>query len=162
MQAGIITEEEARNNLIKDPDSGFNDITDELPEGEETSFFGEEEPEGNGNTQQDPFSIDAEWKESDHPRKKNGQFGNGGGNSSKSERKPTERHNRVKTRQRKPLSMSNYEKAVLRDAVARNQFNDEEKGNGYAVRNTSQYSYLVKIENADLLSYTPISRSKIK
>ncbi len=58
--------------------------------------------------------------------------------------------------------MSNYEKAVLRDAVARNQFNDEEKGNGYAVRNTSQYSYLVKIENADLLSYTPISRSKIK
>ena len=162
LQAGIITEEEARNNLIKDPDSGFNDITDELPEGEETSFFGEEEPEGNGNTQQDPFSEDAEWKESDHPRKKNGQFGNGGGSSSKSERKPTERHNRVKTRQRKPLSMSNYEKAVLRDAVARNQFNDEEKGNGYAVRNTSQYSYLVKIENADLLSYTPISRSKIK
>lgn len=32
LQSGIITEEEARNNLIKDPDSGFNDITDELPE----------------------------------------------------------------------------------------------------------------------------------
>ena len=35
-------EEEARNNLIKDPDSGFNDITDELPEGEEPSFFDDE------------------------------------------------------------------------------------------------------------------------
>lgn len=61
LQSGIITEEEARNNLIKDPDSGFNDITDELPEGEgvnEPSFFDDEDKEGNGNTQQNPFSMD--------------------------------------------------------------------------------------------------------
>lgn len=41
LQSGIITEEEARDNLIKDPDSGFNDITDELPD--EDLGFGEEE-----------------------------------------------------------------------------------------------------------------------
>lgn len=44
IQSGIITEEEARNNLIKDPDSGFNDITDEIIEDNETSLFEEEEP----------------------------------------------------------------------------------------------------------------------
>lgn len=105
-----------------------------------------------------------QWREENHPRKENGQFGEGNGsnNSSKSKNKPSERHNRVKNRQRKPLNMSDTEKAVLRDAVARNLFNDEEKENGYAVRNTSQYSYLVKIDNAELLSYTPVSRSKIK
>lgn len=65
LQSGIITEEEARNNLIKDPDSGFNDINDELPEGEnEPSFFDDEEQEGNGNTSQNPFSMDedTEWR----------------------------------------------------------------------------------------------------
>ncbi len=58
--------------------------------------------------------------------------------------------------------MSNYEKAVLHDAVAQKQFDEEEKANGYAMRNTSQYKYWVKIEDADLLSYTPIRRWKNK
>jgi hypothetical protein len=58
--------------------------------------------------------------------------------------------------------MSDYEKAVLRDAVARNQFNDEEKESGYAYRYTSQYQYWVKIEDPELLSYTPIRRWNIK
>lgn len=58
--------------------------------------------------------------------------------------------------------MSDYEKAVLHDAIARKQFDDEEKECGYAIRNTSQYSYTVKIDNAEHLSYTPIKRKKIK
>jgi phage-related protein (TIGR01555 family) len=161
VNAGVISPDEVRNKLIKNPDSGFNDIEDDLPEDDEPFNFGEEEQEGNGETPQDPFSMDEDWKESDHPRKENGEFTNGS-NSSSSKNKPSERHNRVRNRQRKPLNMSNTEKAVLRDAVARNQFNDEEKESGYATRYTSQYSYLVKIDNADLLSYTPISRSKIQ
>jgi hypothetical protein len=159
--AGVITPDEVRNKLIKNPDSGFNDIADDLPEDDEPFNFGEEEQEGNGETPQNPFSMDEDWKESDHPRNENGEFTNGS-NSSSSKNKPSERHNRVRNRQRKPLNMSNTEKAVLRDAVARNQFNDEEKESGYATRYTSQYSYLVKIDNADLLSYTPIRRWKNK
>lgn len=58
--------------------------------------------------------------------------------------------------------MSDYEKAILRDAVARNQFNDEEKEIGYATRYTSQYKYTLRIDDADTLSYTPIRRWKIK
>lgn len=158
LQAGIITEEEARNNLIKDPDSSFNDITDELPE---DALFGDEPDDGGSSNEPNPFSFDAEWKESDHPRKKNGQFGKGGGSSAKSN-KSSNRHNNVTNRERKPLKLNNSEKAVLRDAVARNQFNDEEKESGYAIRFTSQYKYTLKIDNADILSYTPIRRWKLK
>jgi hypothetical protein len=104
-----------------------------------------------------------QWKEEDHPRKENGQFGKGNGSKSfKSKNKPSERHNRVKNRERKPLNISETEKAVLRDAVARNLFNDEEKENGYATRYTSQYKYTLRIEDAELLSYTPIRRWKNK
>ncbi len=58
--------------------------------------------------------------------------------------------------------MSDTEKAVLRDAVARKLFSEEEKTNGYAIRNTSQYKYWIKIDDAELLSYTPIKRWKNK
>ncbi len=114
---------------------------------------------GGSSTEQNPFSVD-QWKEGD-PRKANGQFGEGG-SSSKSEKKPSARQNNVKNRERKPLKMSDYEKAVLRDAVARNQFDDEEIAHGYAIRSTSQYKYSVRIDDAELLSYTPIKRWKIK
>ena len=44
VQAGVISPDEVRDNLIKDPNSGFNDITGELEEGEEFSFS--DEPDG--------------------------------------------------------------------------------------------------------------------
>lgn len=105
LQSGIITEEEARANLIKDPDSGFNDINDELPEGELPFDDESEEQEGNGETPQDPFSMDEDWKESDHPRDKDGKFSssaNGGASKSKSSNKQTSTIAGVK--QGKPMS----------------------------------------------------------
>lgn len=161
VNAGVISPDEVREKLVEDEDSGFNTLTGEIPE--DDIEFGEEEPSDNGGSsnEQNPFSEDAEWKESEHPRKKNGQFGKGSSNSSNN-KKTSDRHNRVKSRERKPLKISNYEKAVLRDAVARNQFNDEEKESGYATRYTSQYKYTLKIDNADILSYTPIRKWKNK
>ena len=160
VQAGVISPDEVRDNLIKDPNSGFNDITGELEEGEEFSFS--DEPDGGSSNEQNPFKSKDQWEEGD-PRRANGQFGEGNGsNSSKGKNKPSERHNRVKSRQRKPLNLSDTEKAVLRDAVARNQFNDEEKESGYATRYTSQYKYTLRIEDPELLSYTPVRRWKIK
>ena len=87
VNAGVISPDEVRNKLIKNPDSGFNDIEDDLPEDDEPFNFGEEEQEGNGETPQNPFSMDNacfnldEWKESDHPRNKEGEFTNGNGSS---------------------------------------------------------------------------------
>ena len=63
VNAGVISPDEVRNKLIKNPDSGFNDITDELPEDDEPFNFGEE-PTDNGGSEnpQDPFSMDEEPK----------------------------------------------------------------------------------------------------
>lgn len=86
VQAGILSPDEVRDNLIKDPNSGYNDIQGEIEE--EPFNFGEEEQERNGETQQAPFSMDEDWDESKHPRKENGRFseGNGSNNSSNAEK----------------------------------------------------------------------------
>ncbi len=55
VNTGVISPDEVRNKLIKNPDSGFNDIEDDLPEDDEPFNFGEEEQEGNGETPQNPF-----------------------------------------------------------------------------------------------------------
>lgn len=86
VQSGILSPDEVRDNLIKNPNSGYNDIQGELPE-DEFNFTDEpEQQEGNGETQQNPFSEDEfnldEWNEEDHPRDKKGQFSNGSGSSS--------------------------------------------------------------------------------
>ena len=60
VQSGILSPDEVRDNLIKDPNSGYNDIQGELPE-DEFNFTDEpEQQEGNGETQQNPFSEDEE------------------------------------------------------------------------------------------------------
>lgn len=64
IQAGVFSPDEVRDNVVKDANSGYNDIVGELEEGvNEPSFFDDEEQEGNGNTSQNPFSMDAkdEW-----------------------------------------------------------------------------------------------------
>lgn len=63
VNAGVLSPEEVRDKLIKDPDSGFNDITDELPEDDEPFNFGDE-PTDNGGSEnpQNPFSMDKDPK----------------------------------------------------------------------------------------------------
>ncbi len=99
VQAGVIAPDEVRQKLINSENSGYNGIDEEMQEEpfeDETEeeekdnngnggYFTKErlkDTEGNGETQQNPFSTD-QWKEGD-PRKANGQFGKGGGSSSKS------------------------------------------------------------------------------
>lgn len=76
VQAGVISPDEVRDNLIKDPNSGFNDITGELEDDEDFSLT--DEPDGGSSNEQNPFSMDEDWKESEHPRDKGGKFTSGG------------------------------------------------------------------------------------
>ncbi len=57
VNAGVITGDEVRERLKEDEDSGFNTLSDEIPEDNEPFDFGEEQ-EGNGETLQNPFSMD--------------------------------------------------------------------------------------------------------
>lgn len=81
INAGVVSAEEIRGVLREDEKSGYNALSEEMEgEGlpEEGDPFGDFE--GGSENTQDPFSMD-EWKESEHPRKKNGQFGKGGSTS---------------------------------------------------------------------------------
>ena len=72
--AGVVDPSEVRERLAKDPNSGFMglDTSVELVPPEPQAALGESDPEV-------AAAMDAEFKESDHPRAANGQFGSGGG-----------------------------------------------------------------------------------
>ena len=59
VNAGVITGDEVRERLKEDEDSGFNTLSDEIPEDNEPFDFGEE-PTNNGGSsnEQNPFSMD--------------------------------------------------------------------------------------------------------
>lgn len=62
VQSGILSPDEVRDNLIKNPNSGYNDIQGELPD-DELKFFDEPEQEvnnGGSSNEQNPFSED-DW-----------------------------------------------------------------------------------------------------
>lgn len=84
---GIITNAEARNRVANDPDSRYHDINPaDVPEAPEPDPeggddpFGEREGGGDGGEADGGFGgASDEWREEEHPRADNGQFGSGGG-----------------------------------------------------------------------------------
>lgn len=66
IQAGVISPDEVRDTLIKDPNSGYNDITGELEDNEDFSFA--DEPDGGSSNEQDPFTTD-EDNDTEEPKR---------------------------------------------------------------------------------------------
>lgn len=80
INAGVLDPSEARERLARDADSGYMglDLSAEIvPPNEPDPFADPNAP-----------AQDAEFKEADHPRAANGQFGSGGGGSEASADKP--------------------------------------------------------------------------
>lgn len=84
INAGAITPEESRARIIADPNSGYNGLPAEMPHSDfmEENFLDDETAAGEQLFGEQPEQTLDEWKEEDHPRADNGQFGKGGGNSS--------------------------------------------------------------------------------
>ena len=154
INAGVVSAEEVRTTLREDVNSGYNALSEEMPESEDFEFGGSE-------TSQSPFSED-EWEESKHPRKANGQFGKGG--SSSSSKKTSERQNRVKNRPRKTLSLPKEDAGVIYHNIATFGFTDDEIKDKTTTRFSANYGVTVQINNADPenLSYTIIRKWKLK
>lgn len=89
IQAGVISPDEARSVIREDINSGYNTLSEEM-EGEGVNE--EQDPfadlMGGGSNEQNPFNGD-EWEENKHPRKENGQFGEGSGNTESNLNKET-------------------------------------------------------------------------
>ena len=180
VQAGVVAPDEVRQKLINSENSGYNGIDEEMQEEpfeDETEeeekdnngnggYFTKErlkDTEGNGETQQNPFSLDKEWKESDHPRKENGQFGEGG-SSSKSEKKPSARQSRVKNRQRKPVILPKEDMGAIHHNIETFGFTEDETKSSTAIRFSAMYGVIIKINDASAenLSYTIVRKWKLK
>ncbi len=72
---GCLSQEEIRGSLANNPDSGFSNIdVDDIPETESFADVDIDDRDEAG-------SVFDEWKEEDHPRAENGQFGSGGSSS---------------------------------------------------------------------------------
>lgn len=75
--AGILDPMEIREKLARDPDSGYNGLDTSI-QIEPVDPMGEDPPEDEGEEpKKDAFAKD-EFREEDHPRAENGQFGEGG------------------------------------------------------------------------------------
>lgn len=84
INAGAISPEESRARIIADQNSGYNGLPAEMPHSDfmEENFLDDETAAGEQLFGEQPEQTLDEWKEEDHPRADNGQFGKGGGNSS--------------------------------------------------------------------------------
>lgn len=107
INAGVVSPEEVRGILRADEKSGYNALA-EVMEGE--PLEGEEDPFtdllGGSSNKQNPFNVD-EWKESDHPRDKDGKFStsNSGTSSKQSkEKSPDEAKTIAGVKKGKPMS----------------------------------------------------------
>lgn len=146
VNAGIISPEEARGALIADKESGYGDISAEAPEmGDLAQLQGLLGPEGGQEQQpgQDKATDSADWDENKHPRKKNGQFGTGSGESS--ENSKNDETQTEKKSEEKPTSQKIDKESILKDtpseyrSKAREFFNNAV--NNIGLGQLEEYSY---------------------
>ena len=81
VDSGIVSVEESRKALAGDPDSRYAGIdVDDLPV-PKPGETDDEPPEPKRAPEDDGVAADADFKESEHPRDRDGKFGSGGGGS---------------------------------------------------------------------------------
>lgn len=148
----MIAPDEERTVLREDANSGYNALAEEMPEGlQESDPFAD--LIGSSENSQAPFSMD-DWNESDHPRKDNGQFGEGGSagveKSSKSDK--------IKTRTRKEVQLPKDEYAQVIHELNTNLTNDQRKKKQIT---KAIGSYLYTINNNGFNNYKIIDKMEI-
>lgn len=114
VQAGVISPDEVRSVLREDVDSGYNTLSEEgaVVNNEETEFpdFGS-------------FNINDAWEEGKHPRKKNGQFGEGGSSSVEN----SSNRDKIKNRERKEVQLPKEEYAQVMHELNTNLSKEQRK-----------------------------------
>lgn len=141
INAGVVSAEEIRDVIRADEKSGYNSLSEEM--------------EGEPIDEEDPFKdlIAAdEWEENKHPRKDNGQFGEGGGVSKFSKR------DKIKNKERKEVRLPKEEYAQVIHELNTNLTKEQRKKKSItkAIGN-----HIYKIENRGFNDYKIISKKEI-
>ena len=153
INAGVISPEEVRGVLREDEESGYNTLSEEM-EGEPLENDPFADLIGGSENPQSPFNGD-EWEASKHPRKENGQFGEGGG-SSKVEK--SQRSDKIRKRTRKEVQLPKDEYAKVMSELNTNLTKEQRKKKSItkAIGN-----YIYKIENKGFNNYRIVSKREI-
>ncbi len=89
INSGVLSAEEVRDILRQDSTSGYSTLSEEMQSEEDFNFEDEEKTGKNGGSlnEQTPFSNDEnDFRESDHPRDKDGKFSTGNSSSLNSQK----------------------------------------------------------------------------
>ena len=153
VNAGVISPDEVRSVLREDVNSGYNTLSEEM-EGEPLGNDPFADLLGGSETPQNPFSGD-EWEESKHPRKENGQFGEGG-SSGKVEK--SQRSDKIRKRTRKEVQLPKDEYAQVMSELNTNLTKEQRKKKSItkAIGN-----HIYKIENKGFNNYRIVSKKEI-
>ena len=108
INSGAVSPDEIRNVLREDTNSAFNASEGDAPN-DPIDFDPDNDPFKGVSRSEAQYSTHDEWNEADHPRKQNGQFGEGGGNVEKSQRSDKIRK---RTRQEVQLPKDEYAKVI--------------------------------------------------
>lgn len=142
INAGVVSPEEIRGVLRADEKSGYNVLSEEAPEQEEADPFGD--LTGGSENPQAPFSVEDAWEESKHPRKDNGQFGEGsGGKVEKSSRR-----DKIDSSKYKPIQISQNEYGMVFHAL---KTNFPKMKNGRITKDIGDHTYTMQYKNGDFI-----------
>ena len=138
----VVSPEEIRGVLRADEKSGYNVLSEEAPEQEEADPFGD--LTGGSENPQAPFSVEDAWEESKHPRKDNGQFGEGsGGKVEKSSRR-----DKIDSSKYKPIQISQNEYGMVFHAL---KTNFPKMKNGRITKDIGDHTYTMQYKNGDFI-----------
>ena len=137
INAGVISPDEVRSVLREDINSGYNTLSEEM-EGEPVENDPFADLLGGGENSTNFFNSD-EWEESKHPRRENGQFGEGG--SGKVEK--SQRSDKIRKRTRKEVRLPKDEYARVMHELNSN-LPKELKNKKIFWRSIGNYTYQVQ------------------
>lgn len=150
INSGAVSPDEIRNVLREDTNSAFNALEGDAPN-DPIDFDPDNDPDNDSFN--DNVATDDEWNEADHPRKPNGQFGEGGGKVEKSQRS-----DKIRKRTRKKVQLPKDEYAKVIHELNSN-LPSELKNKKMFRRSIGNYTY--KIQNNGFNEYKIIGKQEI-
>lgn len=159
IQSGVISADEERTRLREDNNSGYNALSEEIETSELDPFNDLDDDIGGSSNEQDPFSLDNDFNESDHPRNKDGEFAKAGGNNSSKSKKSGSKYDKIKNKPRKEIQLPKEEYAQVIHELNTN-LTKEQKKEKILSRFIGDYRYL--IENNGFNEYRIIGKDDIK
>ncbi len=121
INSGAVSPDEIRNVLREDTNSAFNALEGDTPN-DPIDFDPDNDPFKGVSRGEAQYSTHDEWNEADHPRKPNGQFGEGGGKVEKSQRS-----DKIRKRTRKKVQLPKDEYAKVIHELNSNLSKEERK-----------------------------------